>query len=61
MEGYPQPLCAFFAGKQAAEFGVTLTPVTEKIRQIIFEGQLHSLQIDILKVAKAFFPFALVP
>ena len=32
-----------------------------KIRQIIFEGQLHNWQIDILKVTKAFFPFALVP
>ena len=43
MEGYPQPLCEFFCRMQAADFGVTsLTPVTEKIRQIIFEGQLHN-------------------
>ena len=43
MEGYPEPLCAFFCRMQAADFGVTsLTPVTEKIRQIIFEGQLHN-------------------
>ena len=63
MEGYPEPLCAFFCRMQAADFGVTsLTHVTEKIRQTIFEGQLHNWQIDILmKVAKAFFPFALVP
>ena len=60
MEGYPEPLCAFFCRMQAADFGVTsLTPVTEKIRQIIFEGQLHNWQVDILKVAKAFFSFAL--
>ena len=61
MEGYPEPLCAFFCRMQAADFGVTLTPVREKIHQIIFEGQLHNWQIDILKVTKAFFPFALVP
>ena len=43
MQGYPKPLCAFFCRMQAADFGVTsLTPVTEKIRQIIFEGQLHN-------------------